>query len=100
MRLAFRDATANAASSHALQSSGHLLEKARIVGDALDRFVQLALDDAHAVEHYTDGSARFYETALTKLIQLHLRGREEIRAKSEAWAGHSATPRMAEKKAG
>ena len=91
MRLAFREATAKAAKNQALQSGGHLLEKARIVGDAMDRFVQSVTDDADAVERSGSGTALFYETAHTKLIQLHLRGRDDIRSKAEAWAGHSAT---------
>ena len=91
MRTAFRDATAKAAFSQSLYNSGHLLEKARIVGDALDLFARSVVADAYAVEHLAGGSALFYDTAHTKLIQLHLRGREDIRATTEAWAGHAAT---------
>lgn len=89
----FRSATAQAAGRGALQSGGHLITKIRVLGDAMDRFVESAARDAEAIENRGGVSGPLYEGAITKLIQLKLRSLDDLRKKSE-WAVPSALAAM------
>lgn len=90
MRVAFRDAAAQAAGKGSLQSGSHLMTKAKAVGEAMTLFVTAATSDVDAVQWVGGSLPYLYDTAAAKLIQLKLRGMEDIRKKAEAWAGPSA----------
>lgn len=93
VQLGFRNATARAAGSGALRSSGHLLTKIGVLGDAMDRFAESATRDAEALERAGHGAEPFYDVAITKLIQLKLRSLDDLRKRSE-WAGPSGLTAM------
>lgn len=89
MQMAFSATGDAAALQGALQSSGYLLSKARDIGRAMAAFVTAALADVDAVQRAGGSLSHFYETTTTKLIQLKLRGMEDIRRRADAW--HSPT---------
>lgn len=89
MLVDFRAATAQAAAKSALQSGGHPLEKARLIGTALNRFVDEACADAEAMDRAGQSTQIIYDTAATKLIQLKLRGLGHVKEKAQ-WAQPSA----------
>lgn len=93
MLVDFSKATAKAAAGSALQSSRHLLEKARLIGVALDSFVTQACADAESVERAGKETRVLYDQAGTKLIQLQLRGIGHIKDKAQ-WASPSELSRL------
>lgn len=90
MLVAFRDATAHAAGKGSLQSGGHLMTKAKAIGEAMAQFAAAVTSDVDAVQRASGNLPYLYDTAATKLIQLKLRGMEDVRKKASAWAGPSA----------